>query len=44
MNIEIIILNEENQTEMQISYAITYMWNLKNDKNEFIYKTEKTNL
>ena len=30
------------------SYDITYMWHLKNDTNEFIYKTEsetlKTNL
>ena len=25
--------------QMQISY-ITYMWNLKNYTNEFIYKTE----
>ena len=36
--------------ERQISYDITYMWNLKNDTNELIYKTEtdaqtqKTNL
>ena len=26
--------------ERQISYIITYMWNLKNDTNELIYKTE----
>ena len=27
--------------ERQISYDITYMWNLKeNDRNELIYKTE----
>ena len=26
--------------ERQISYDITYMWNIKNNTNEFIYKTE----
>ena len=26
--------------ERQISYAITYMWNLKYDTNELIYETE----
>ena len=26
--------------ERQISYDITYMWNLKNDTNELIYQTE----
>ena len=26
--------------ERQISYDITYMWNLENDTNELIYKTE----
>ena len=34
--------------EKQILYDTSYMWNLKNDTNEFIYKTEsqtqKTNL
>ena len=29
MNLEIIRLTEESQTERQISYVITYMWNLK---------------
>ena len=24
----------------QISYDITYMWNLKNDTNELTYRTE----
>ena len=38
MDLEIIILSEVNQR--QISYGITYMWNLKNDTNELIYKTE----
>ena len=38
MDLEIII-SEVNQR--QISYNITYMWNLKkNDTNELIYKTE----
>ena len=32
---------EWSQTEKEISYDITYMWNLKrNDTNEFIYETE----
>ena len=30
MDLEIIILSEVNQTEKDISYDITYMWNLKN--------------
>ena len=40
MGLEIIVLSEVNQTERQMSYDITYMWNLKNDTNELIYKTE----
>ena len=40
MNLKITILNEVSQRERQISYDITYMWNLKNDTNELIYKTE----
>ena len=51
MNLEIIILSEVSQMEKDISYNITYMWNLKeNDTNELIYKREadsqmqKTNL
>ena len=42
MALEIIILSEVSQTEKrQISYDITYMWNLKkNDINELICKTE----
>ena len=31
----------KSDRERQISYAITYMWNLKNDTNELIYKTER---
>ena len=30
----------KSDRERQISYDITYMWNLKNDTNEPIYKTE----
>ena len=51
IDLEIIILSKISQTrEIQISYDITYVWNLKNDTNELIYKTEmdsqtqKTNL
>ena len=29
MDLEIIILSEVNQTERQISYDTTYMWNIK---------------
>ena len=29
-----------SQTERQV-YEIIYMWNLKNDTNELIYKTER---
>ena len=38
MDLEIIIIREASQR--QISYDITYMWNLKNDTNEHIYNTE----
>ena len=40
MDLEMIILSEANQTQRQISYDITYMWNLKNNTNESMYKTE----
>ena len=30
----------KSERERQIPYDITYMWNLKYDTNEFIYKTE----
>ena len=39
MDLEIIILSEVSQRERQISYDISYMWNLKNDTAELIYKT-----
>ena len=38
MDLEIIILGEVNQRKTNTS--ITYMWNIKNDTNELIYKTE----
>ena len=38
MDLEIVTLSEVK--EKQISYGITYMWNLKNGTNEPIYKTE----
>ena len=37
VNLEIIILNEVNQTERQMPYDIIYMWNLK---LTYGYKTE----
>ena len=39
MNLKIIIPNEDRQKQM--SYDITYRWNLKYDTNELIYKTKK---
>ena len=38
MDLEIITQSEVRQR--QISYDITYMWNLKYDTNELIYKRE----
>ena len=39
MDPEIIILSEVSQTEKdKYHLIITYMWNLKNDTNELIYK------
>ena len=49
MKLEIIILSKVSQKK-QISYDITYTWNLKSDSSEHIYKIEtdsqssKTNL
>ena len=37
MELEIIILSK---SERQILYDITYVWNLKYDRNELIYETE----
>ena len=30
----------KSESERQIPYDITYMWNIKYDTNELIYKTE----
>ena len=38
MNLKIIIPNEDRQKQM--SYDITYRWNLKYDTNDLIYKIE----
>ena len=40
MDLKKIILNETRQR--QISYDITYMWNLKYNTKEFIYQTKTT--
>ena len=42
MDLEIIILSKvsKSERERQIPHVITYMWNLKYDTNELIYKTE----
>ena len=42
MDLEIIILSSKSDREREISFDISYMWNLKrNDKNELTYKTER---
>ena len=38
MELEILILNEVRKRKT--TYDITYMWNLKYDTNQCIYKTE----
>jgi len=43
IDLEIIIVSETSHTERQILHDITYMWNLKYNTNELIYKIE-TNL
>ena len=39
VDLEIIILSQVSQKEKD-KYHITYIWNLKYDTNELIYKTE----
>ena len=39
IDLEIVVRSEVSQTEKD-KYNITYMWNLKKDTNELIYKTE----
>ena len=40
MDLEIIIPSEVSQTEKDKFHMISHMWNLKNDTNELISKTE----
>ena len=41
MHLEIIIPSKvKSERERQLSYDITYMWNVKYKTNECIYKTE----
>ena len=40
MDLVIIVISKVSQKERQITYDITYMWNLKYDTNEHIYETE----
>ena len=35
-----ILRKVKSERERKISHDITYMWNLKNDTNEWIYKTD----
>ena len=41
MDLENIILTKVSQTGRQIFYAVTYMWNVKNNTNQYIYKKLK---
>ena len=41
MDLEVIILSEVSQKEKDKHHDITYMWNLKYDTNELIYKIER---
>ena len=38
--VDLEIILSKSKRERQIPYNITYMWNLKYDKNEFVYDTE----
>ena len=40
MDLEMIILREVSQTKKDKYYMISFMWNLKNNTNELIYKTD----
>ena len=40
MNLEIIMLSGQSDSETQTSYAITYTWNLKKGFNELLCRTE----
>ena len=41
MDLESIILTKVSQTGRQIFYAVTNMWNVKNNTNQYIYKKLK---
>ena len=40
MDLETLMLSEISQKEKDISYDITYLWNLKYGRDDHIYKTE----
>ena len=42
IDLEGLMLSEISQTEKDILYVITYMWNLKNKTNEYIYNKTET--
>ena len=39
IDLKMIVMSEVGQTEKEILYGITFMWDLTNNTNEFIYKT-----
>ena len=39
VDLKMIVMSEVGQTEKEILYGITFMWDLTNNTNEFIYKT-----
>ena len=39
--LEVGILSELSHRQIELSYDIAYMWHLKYDTNELIYKTKK---
>ena len=41
MDLENIILTKVSQIGRQIFYAVSYMWNVKNNTNQYIYKKLK---
>ena len=40
MDLEIIILSEVSESDRDTYHDISYMWNLKNNTNELLYKTD----
>ena len=41
LDLEVIIVREVSQKEKDKHHVITFIWNLKHDTNDLIYKTEK---